>query len=122
MNSDSLIELAVDALAVSRVTRFVTRDTLGEFVRAPVIRLAYGWANGIQGLTDEDLHRSKREWDGVVDSDDDPPKLATFVRCPWCVGMWVAAGVAIARTRPRWWAPAARALALSQVAGLIADL
>lgn len=122
MNSDSLIDLAVDALAVSRITRFVTRDALGEFVRAPVIRLAYGWANGIQGLTEEDLARSAREWDGVVDTDDAAPKLAVLVRCPWCVGIWVAAGVAIARTRPRWWAPAARALAAAQVAGLIADL
>lgn len=122
MNSDSLIDLAVDSLAVARITRFVTRDTLGEFVRGPVIKLAYGYANGVQGWTEADDARSWHEWDGVVDTDDDPPKLAALVRCPWCVGVWIAAGVAVARTRPRWWAPAARALAAALIAGLIAEL
>lgn len=45
-----------------------------------------------------------------------------FVRCDWCSGMWVAAGVVAARTlAPRVWAPIATALAFSAVTGIIAE-
>lgn len=50
------------------------------------------------------------------------PRLRYFVSCPWCVSIWVGAGVATARRiAPRAWAPAADALAASAVAGLISE-
>lgn len=45
-----------------------------------------------------------------------------FARCPWCTGTWLAVGVVCARAvAPRAWAPLARALAFSEVAGLLAE-
>jgi hypothetical protein len=84
----------VDALATYRLTRFVTADEITEEPRARLV--AY--------LEDEGL-------DG----------LAYLVRCPWCVSVWISAGVIAARTfTPRWWEPGARLLALAAVAALVA--
>lgn len=115
------MEFLLDALAVSRITRFVTRDRLGQVVRKPVISTAYAWANGIQGLTEADLAMSGHEWDERVLADDEAPALADFIMCPWCVGVWAAAAVVAARlVAPRVWTPVARALAASQIAGFVA--
>lgn len=44
--------------------------------------------------------------------------LTTLVNCPWCVGVYAAAGVSLARAvAPVSWRAVARALALSAVAG-----
>lgn len=86
--------LLVDALAVYRLTRFVTRDSM------PVIakpRDAIG-----------------RRWGDRA--------LGELVVCPWCVSWWVGLAVIAARlTLPLWWTPFSLAFAYSAVAGLIAE-
>lgn len=60
----------------------------------------------LRGLVDERRH----------------PVLADFVECPWCVGMYVAGLVVVARRiAPRWWGPVATALAYSGVTGFLAE-
>lgn len=85
-------DLVVDTAAVWRLTRLVTRD---------------------------ELTRPLREW--IWDNHPDS-HLAYMVGCPWCVSVWMAAAVRLARsTAPHWWQPAAFVLAASTVAGLLED-
>lgn len=113
------LELALDALAVARITRFVTRDKLGGVIRAPIIAMAYS-AHG-DGLTDDEaINMTVADWDRVVDSDNDPPTWAAFIICPWCVSVWASVGVLAARAIcPGFWTVAARGLAFSQIAALL---
>lgn len=107
-----VVALVVDALAAYRLTRLVTTDDLTDEPRSAVIRWAYRRA-GDHRFTDpvEFVH-----------GDAAAPKLATLVTCPWCAGMWVALGVAVARrVAPRSWRVLAEALAMSAVTGLIAS-
>lgn len=93
--TESALHLGIDLLAAFRVTRLVTADDITAPLRDAVERRA---------------HR--------VNSD----RAAEFIVCPWCVGMWVAAGVTIARRRaPRQWGWLARVLATSAVTGLLAE-
>lgn len=108
--------LVVDALAVARLTRLVTRDVIAEPLREHWIAEAF-YATGIAapppGLT----------WEQAAVLDSDPPKAATFITCPWCTSFWIGAAVVTARwVAPGLWDPLARALALSHVAGLAANL
>lgn len=52
------------------------------------------------------------------------PKLVSFLECPWCVSVWLAAAVVV-EVEERWWwtfaAPAALVLALSAVTGYLAE-
>lgn len=90
-----LTDAVLDALACARLTRLITRDTITDRLRWPLIRRS---ANG-----------ELPEWVGE------------FVRCPWCVSIWVAFGIVAARrTIPRAWAPVAAGLAASEVASLTA--
>lgn len=89
--------VVVDALAVYRLTRLVTTDTVMAWPRA--------WLSGA-------LHRS-------------PPKRRRtffFLTCPWCTSIWLAAGVvALTRYVPREWCYVAAGLAFSGVAGYLAE-
>lgn len=113
------MDLVIDALATYRLARLVTRDTLTAELRGRVVRDAYersGFALG-DGTT------PLNEWALVPLSDASAPKLATLVTCPWCAAVWVAFGVVAARhIAPRAWAPVARALALSTVAGFVSSV
>jgi hypothetical protein len=105
-------ELVVDALATYRLTRLATADVISEPARMALIRRA--------GATpppgEDDLSAQE-----VVEGLSDPPKLATLITCRWCAGMWIAAGVAVARRlAPEAWEPVSRALALSATAVLLA--
>lgn len=115
--------VVVDALAVNRITRLVTADTITRPLRARLIALSYGtdeWSRsgmipvgGYKALTES-------EWDLRPHDDDDAPKLAAFIICPWCVGLWISIGVVVARRyAPRVWQPLAKVLALSSAAALI---
>lgn len=85
------VGLTVGALAVARLTRLVTEDTL----TGPLRRAA-------------EAHSAQ---------------LAAFLGCPWCVGVWVAAGwAALAATAPGGAAVLGAVLAWSEVAGLLAEV
>lgn len=110
------LELLVDGLATYRLTRFATADVLSEPFRQAVLRRV-----GVDPPPPEaDERPSAQE---LVEADADPPRLATLVTCRWCAGVWIAAGVVVARTAaPRAWAPVARGLALSAGAVLLSRL
>lgn len=109
----------VDALATARLTRLVVADTITEPLRQRAIRAAYARAGRETYFTIESQHSDP---EGIVTADPMPPKLAYLVTCPWCAGMWVALGVVvIRRVAPRAWRPLARALAMSEAAGVIAQ-
>lgn len=116
--------LLLDAAATYRLTKLVTDDVVTQPLRARVIQAAY--------MCDGRAEQAARQWgpldhadawEDVVKLDDQPPKLATLVTCRWCAGMWLAAGVVLARRlAPRAWQPAAELLALSAAAALLARL
>lgn len=110
-----MIEHVVDALAVARLTRLVTRDKITEDARGAAVLVAYQRRDGYRRSHDD---LTLREWATVPLQDAQAPRLAQLVTCSWCVSIYVALGVAIARRRwPRAWAPVADALAFSAVAG-----
>jgi len=107
------VELAVDVLATYRLTRLATADVISEPLRQAVLRRVGLSASGDPNTPAEAL----------VAAEDDPPPLATLVTCRWCAGIWIAAGVGLARSvAPQAWSPVARALALSAGAVLLARL
>lgn len=130
MNSDSLIELGLDALATFRITRLITTDRITRAPRVKVIRHAYEHrGQRLEYSNDSDLpgpthiRMSDGQVENLAHDDDDVPELAAFIVCPWCVGMWVAFGVIGARVAcPRAWAWARRPLALSAITGLLASV
>jgi hypothetical protein len=90
----SALEVAVDALAVSRIVRLIQVDEI------PV-----GAAR--EKILDKHGHKT----------------AADLLTCAWCASIWVSAGVAIARLCwPRAWPYLSRALAASAVAGHLAHL
>jgi hypothetical protein len=86
--------LLVDALATYRLSRLLTRDSL-PLVQAPRDAVLARWG-----------HSSWSE-------------LAV---CPWCISVWLGAGVVAARLlAPAAWTPVALVLAYSAVTGLLAS-
>lgn len=133
--------LLLDAVAVYRLTRLATADTLTQPLRERVIQ----WAYVAQAPTPEmrrRLDEARAEkcldgypwglqgsglWDAAVQVDhsvDRPvPKLADLVTCRWCASVWLALfAVAARRLAPRLWEPLAKALAFSAAAALLAGL
>ena len=105
------LELLVDALATYRLTRLATADVISEPVRMALIR-----QTGAEPPPGEEDPTAQE----IVESLDDPPRLATLITCRWCAGVWIAAGVMTARSVvPRAWQPVSRGLALSAVAVLL---
>ncbi len=91
MKSEPL-RLAVDALAVYRITRLIYQDDITGPLRERVY-IKFG----------------------------DESFISELIRCPWCVSVWVAGGVAVADgVLPKAWEKAARPLALAAAAGIIA--
>lgn len=87
-----MLEDLVDALATYRLTRLLVEDRILQPVR-----------------------------DRVMDRHGPTTQLGYFVTCPWCVSMWVGAGVVAARkVAPRLWPLASRTLALSATSGALA--
>lgn len=90
-----LTDAVVDALASYRLVRLVQEDELPPMLAA---RTAVIERFGVDSL---------------------PFKL---MDCPWCLGMWMAAGVvAVRAVSPRGWGVVARVLAFSAAAGLLAE-
>lgn len=99
-------------LATYRLTRLATADVISEPVRQAVLHQV--GAEPPPGADDPTAQE-------IVESLDEPPRLATLVTCRWCAGVWIAAGVTAARhLAPRAWDVAARGLALSAGAVLLA--
>lgn len=113
--------IAVYALATARLTRLIVADKLTEPVRGALIRQAYRWAEPwtTKGKTPADRNKDLR----LAMSSAPMPMLAYLVTCPWCVSIYVAAGVAplawLWGTRP-WLAIPALVLAFSHITGLLA--
>lgn len=100
------VDLAVDALAASRLTRLITTDDF------PPVKALREWA-----LNRVDPYKV-RKVKGA-----EPPALAELIECNWCAGMWVSGGVvALRRLVPGLWDPLARILATSMVVGLVAGV
>lgn len=108
-------EHVIDALAVARLARLITADTITLPWRARVIRYAYDKRDGsqIDPVSDQ-------AWQHTVENDHEPPRLAELITCQWCSSIWAAAFVVAARRAcPRVWDPLARVLAASMVTGLL---
>ena len=106
--------LLTDALATYRLTRLATADVISEPARMALLR-----TTGSEPPLGEE-HLTAQE---VVERLEQPPRLATLITCRWCAGIWIAAGVSIARVAvPRVWDPVSRGLALSAGAVLLARL
>lgn len=87
-------ELALDALAVYRLTVLLQKDTLPPLPRLREAVMQRWGAKPVSELVD----------------------------CPWCLGVWLGVVAAIARrATPRLWALAAAVLASSAATGLISE-
>lgn len=107
--------MMVDVLATARLVRLLRRDVIAAPLREALVREAYA-ARGVDSIQ----KRGVSTWQDLAVLDEDPPKLAELLGCSWCLGVWCAAGVAVARrTAPRLWDPLARVLAASFVATVI---
>lgn len=94
------VMLVVFALAVARGTRLVTTDNITENIRSKIIG----------GLDDRERTLGER--------------IATLIVCDWCVSIYLglaAAPLVIWHYANPWAAWPALALALSQVAGMLAS-
>lgn len=88
-------ELAVDALAVARLTRLLQHDEVW-----PVL----------------ELREAFERWAGDT-------RWADLTSCPWCLSIHIGVLVAVARRLfPRAWPIAARVLAYSAAAGHLARI
>ena len=116
--ANEALTLVVDALSAYRITRLITKDTLTEEFRERVIAVSYD----VERDHPEPSFTGPRTWHETFENDDDPPKLAYLITCPFCVSVYVAAGVVVARSLVPWaWRPVARAAALAGVVALIAE-
>lgn len=58
----------------------------------------------------------------VGDRNPDDSRWAYLWTCPWCMSIWVAAGIVFARRRaPGAWRPTAEVLAMSAITGWLAE-
>lgn len=127
----------VDVLATHRLVRLLAVDTITKTARDRVIRQAYNQAGKLvliegneyrevvrltDGSTrvDYEVGPDGHDWETIIAVDVDPPKLAVLITCRWCLSVWCAAGVAIARrVAPKWWAPVAHVLAGSSLSMIV---
>lgn len=106
--------LLVDVLATYRLTRLATADVISEPARLALLRKM-----GTEPEPGEEDPTAEELVEGMAR----PPRFATLITCRWCAGVWIAAGVSVARfVAPRAWQPVSRGLALSAVAVLLARL
>lgn len=103
----SLLLLVLDALAAYRLTRLLVDDAVAAPIRDALVGRAHADGRDLSG------HRP------VVAA---RPRMAEFLTCPWCVSIWMAAGVvAVQSLIGDVWFYAACVLAFSAVTGLIAE-
>lgn len=118
----SPIILGVYALAVARLTRMVTADKILERPRVAIVKWAWRQSHSWVKAEPKDV-QDKALAMVMTNHADHPPALAYFVFCPWCVSIWIAAGMAPVvwfwGARPGLFVPAL-ALAFSYVTGFLA--
>lgn len=115
--------LVVDAVATYRLTRLVTADAITAGLRDQAIRNAYVAQHGEAVAVDMEAETPHDSWTDRAMGDLEPPALAKLLTCRWCAGVWIAAGVTVARrVAPRWWGPVADAATLAAAAALLARL
>lgn len=98
--------LTVYLLAVMRLVRLITADTILDPMRIAIARRA-------RDPERPDPRRSGWAW------------LEELLGCPWCVGLWLsvaAAGVPVALLGWPWWSLLPLGLACSQLIGMAAPL
>lgn len=101
----SAVLLALDALAVFRLTRLAIADTITQPLRQ--------WLIGSRPATTLDMGGERI----MVAA---RPRLAIFVTCPWCVSPYVAAAiVALQALAPAACLLITAVLAFSAIAGLL---
>ena len=90
------LDYALGAAATARLARLVTRDSIFDAPRLRYLR-----------AMDDSGH----------------PKMAELAVCPWCISMWIGAGVALAgHAKVPGYRLATSALAFSLAAGVINEL
>lgn len=124
----TLLDLLEDSLATYRLTRLVTKDKIAEPLRHWWIRDAYAGAEYPAAPTRqwardalEGRNGQREDPEQAVQLDPEAPKLAYFITCPWCVGIWIALLCALLRwilPAPAWRA-LRRMLATSAIAALV---
>lgn len=118
----------IDVLAVHRLARLVTADTITVRPRRAII----AWSYLRNGYDEESVLGDGSQLDNPLeqmveaDEQDNPcgvPKVAVLVTCRWCASVWLA-GVAVAghALLPALWLPLAAILALSSASTLLAGL
>lgn len=135
-------DLLVDCLAVARLTRLVTTDELTRPARERLLARYPTAGNivrdGVDGWLVYDTappyaERDGRRYDGQLLPPPRPPnpyalvlstssRVGYLLTCDWCSSIYVGLAAVVARRyAPRLWGPVARALAASEVAGLLAE-
>lgn len=102
MNSNTTTNLAetagrtlVTTLAAARLTRLVTKDTLGGwFIREPIARVMQNYAQAA-------LTKHQREGNPGHPTQPWWWKYEVGLHCKWCVGFWLAAGTLITEKATR---------------------
>lgn len=103
----SPVLLILDALAVFRLTRLLTEDTITAALRERVVGSRPAVERSLSG------HRI------MIAA---RPRLAVFITCPWCTSPWLAVLViACQALAPAVWIYPACVLAFSAVAGLLSE-
>lgn len=91
-----VLGLVILALAVARISRLITEDTLTQPIRDWIMTKEAGWKQGKVGAV----------------------SLTTLINCHWCAGIWVTAGViGLSWVDWLWWLWTG--LAVAQVAAMV---
>jgi hypothetical protein len=100
----TLGDLAVDALAVHRLTRLATRDEITEPIRETLAKEI------------EVSRRARIITDGTAE------KLNYVLRCDWCMSIWAATfAMTLKYYLPEVWGKLRFVLAASTITGMIAS-
>lgn len=119
------LHLVVDLVAVYRITRLVTADTLTQPWRDRIIRWAYLRWSKMVGPDEvaEDVMGSGTMQAMAEADEHEAPWLARLIICRWCSSMHIAAGAVAAEWAvPAAWHPLAWGLTLASGAALLAGL
>lgn len=112
------LDLAVDILAATRLTRLVVEDT---FPPVKAAREAFVERHSETRI----VTQPHTEDDGTtvqvpIGTEQAADAWAELIECPWCIGFWICLLVVfLRRAFPRAWRPLSKALAFSMIVGLV---